>query len=163
MTQVISPTPGRIVWFNPAPHDGIAAISGQPLAAIVCGVHHDRLVNLAVFDSYGNSQQRSNVHLVQPGDAVPDFAHATWMPYQVGQAAKTEVAQAIADVAISAATMAISVAQESASTEPSAIFAETTGTSASEIGLVNDQITDSVTQSPAAEESAPSSSDPAQA
>lgn len=145
MTQIISPTPGRIVWFNPTPHDGIATLNGHPLAAVVSGVHNDRLVNLAVFDAYGNAQQRSNVHLVQPGDAVPDFAHATWMPYQVGQAAKTQVAVAVADAAISTASIAVAVAQEA--------VADT----------VNDQITDSVTQSPAAEESAPSSSEPAQA
>jgi hypothetical protein len=169
---IIPPSVGRIVWFNPAPHDGLATLNGHPLAAIVAGVHNDRLVNLAVFDAYGNSQQRSNVQLVQPNEERPNHAHATWMPYQVGQAAKTEVAQAVADVAISAATMAISVAQESASTEPSTIFAETDGTSASETGLVNDQITDSVTQSPAVEtsrledtgtynsEAAPSSSEP---
>jgi hypothetical protein len=122
MTQVISPTPGRVVWFKPAPHDGIGTLNGQPLAAIVAGVHDDRLVNLAVFDAYGNSQQRSGVTLVQPGDEVPaGGGYATWMPYQVGQAAKTQAAVAVADVAISAASIAVAVAQdvvaETASTE----------------------------------------------
>lgn len=158
MTQVISPTPGRIVWFNPAPHDGLATLNGHPLAAIVAGVHNDRLVNLAVFDAYGNSQQRSNVHLVQPGDAVPDFAHATWMPYQVGQATKHQAVEAAVFDALTTGTGIVQTA-----IDPSAIFAETDGTSASEVGLVNEQITDSVTQSPAAEEAAPSSSEPAQA
>lgn len=154
MTQVISPTPGRIVWFNPAPHDGLATMNGHPLAAIVAGVHNDRLVNLAVFDAYGNTQQRSSVQLVQPGDAVPDSAHATWMPYQVGQAAKTQAATAVADVAIATASIAVAIAQD--------VVADT----------VNDQITDSVTQSPVVEaprledtgtyntEAAPSSSEP---
>ena len=72
MSAVITPTPGRIVWFHPAPHDGMAQLNGQPLAAIVAGVHHDRLVNLSVFDAYGNTQQRSNVTLVQPIDTLPD-------------------------------------------------------------------------------------------
>jgi hypothetical protein len=158
MTQVISPTPGRIVWYTPAPHDGIGQIAGQPLAAIVAGVHSDRLINLAVFDAYGNTQQRSNVTLVQPGDAVPDSAHATWMPYQVGQAAKH---QAVETAVLDALTTGTGVVQTAI--DPSAIFAETDGTSASEAGLVNEQITDSVTQSPAADEAAPSSSEPAQA
>jgi hypothetical protein len=146
MTQIISPTPGRIVWFYPAPHDGIATLYNQPLAAIVAGVHHDRLINLAVFDAYGNTQQRSNVTLVQPGEDWGDSAHATWMPYQVGQAAKhhgTGVMQKAID--------------------PSAIFTETDGASAPEADLVNEQITDSAAQSPAADEAAPSSSEPAQA
>lgn len=83
MSDIIKPTPGRVVWYYPTAHDGIAQLNGQPLAAIVAGIHNDTLVNLAVFDAYGNTQQRSNVHLVQPGEAAPDHAHAAWMPYQV--------------------------------------------------------------------------------
>jgi len=84
MSEKIIPTVGRIVWFTPADHDGIGRLNGQPLAAIVAGVHSDNLVNLAVFDAYGNTQQRSNVRLVQPGEATPDGApYAAWMPYQV--------------------------------------------------------------------------------
>ena len=90
MTQLIHPTPGRVVWYYPTPEDGIARLKGQPLAAIIAGVHSDRLVNLAVFDSYGNAQQRSYVKLAQPDEERPNFAHATWIPYQIGQAAKTE-------------------------------------------------------------------------
>lgn len=92
MTTIITPTPGRVVWFYPAEHDGIGRLGGQPLAAIVAGVHNDRLVNLAVFDAYGNTQQRSNVPLVQPSDAnrPAGGAWAEWMPYQIGQAAKTQ-------------------------------------------------------------------------
>lgn len=86
MTQIIPPTPGRVVWYWPSAADGIASMSGAPLAAIVAGVHSDRLVNLAVFDFYGNAQQRSNVRLVQPDDAIPDFAYASWMPYQINAA-----------------------------------------------------------------------------
>lgn len=160
MTQVIAPTPGRIVWFHPAPHDGIATLNGQPLAAIVAGVHSDRLINLAVFDAYGNTQQRSNVHLVQPGDETPDSAHATWMPYQVGQAAKH---QAVETAVVDAPIIGPGIGFMPTAIDPSAIFADADGTSASEAGLVNEQITDSVTQSPAADEAAPSSSEPAQA
>jgi hypothetical protein len=158
MTQVISPTPGCIVWYTPAPHDGIATRNNQPLAALVADVHNDRLVNLAVFDSYGNTQQRSNVTLVQSGDAVPDSAHATWMPFQVGQAAKH---QAVETAVLDALITGTGVVQ--AAIDPSAFFAETDGASASEADLVNEQITDSVAQSPAADEAAPSSSEPAQA
>lgn len=115
MTQVISPTPGRIVWYYPSENDGIGRLNGQPLAAIVAGVHNDNLVNLAVFDAYGNSQQRSSVHLVQPGEDVPNNAHATWMPYQINAAGITAAEVPSADM-----------------------FAETDGTSASETGLVTD-------------------------
>jgi hypothetical protein len=168
MTKVISPTPGRIVWFYPAPHDGIATLNNQPLAAIVAGVHSDHLVNLAIFDAYGNTQQRSNVTLVQPGEDAPNHAHATWN-------------QAVEKVILDALTTGTCVVQKNLTpgastymlttgtgvvqkaTDPSAFFAETDGTSASEAGLVSEQITDSVAQSPAAGEAAPSSSEPAQA
>ncbi len=161
MTQVISPTPGRIVWFYPAPHDGIGRIGGQPLAAIVAGVHNDRLINLAVFDAYGSTQQRSNVELVQPDTTTPDGgAYATWMPYQVGQAAKH---QAVETAVVDAPIIGPGIGFMPTAIDPSAIFADADGTSASEAGLVNEQITDSVTQSPAADEAAPSSSEPAQA
>lgn len=113
MTQIIPPTPGRVVWFYPADHDGIARLNGQPLSGQVAGVHHDRLVNLCVLDAYGNPQARTSVTLVQPGDDVPaGGAYATWMPYQIGQAAKTEVAKAVADVAISTASVAVAIAQD---------------------------------------------------
>lgn len=133
MSAVITPTPGRVVWYYPAPHDGIGQLNGYPLAAIVAGVHNDNLVNLAVFDAYGNSQQRSNVHLVQPGDAVPDSAYVSWMPYQVGQAAKH---QAVETAVIDALTTGTGIVQTAV--DPSTIFAETDGTSASETGLVTD-------------------------
>ena len=141
MTQVISPTPGRIVWFHPAPHDGIATLNGQPLAAIVAGVHNDRLVNLAIFDAYGNTQQRSNVQLAQPGDDVPNNAYAAWMPYQVGQAAKH---QAVETAVLDALTTGTGIVQTAI--DPSAIFAETDGTSASETGLLTDDAAPSSTE-----------------
>lgn len=133
MTQVISPTPGRVVWYYPAEHDGIGRLNGQPLAAIVAGVHNDNLVNLAVFDAYGNSQQRSNVTLVQPDEDRPNHAHATWMPYQVGQAAKH---QAVETAVVDALTTGTGIVQTAV--DPAAFFAETDGTSASETGLVTD-------------------------
>jgi hypothetical protein len=153
-----------MVWFYPADHDGIGRLSGQPLSGQVAAVHNDRLVNLCVLDAYGNPQARTNVTLVQPNDAKPDgAAHATWMPYQVssagvGQAAKH---QAVETAVLDALTTGTGVVQTAI--DPSAFFAETDGASASEADLVNEQITDSVAQSPAADEATPSSSEPAQA
>ncbi len=133
--NLIPPSPGRIVWFYPAEHDGIGRLNGQPLAAIVAGVHNDRLVNLAVFDAYGNTQQRSNVDLIQPDTTKPDGgSYATWMPYQIGQKAKTEQLQAqITPPPV---------------VNADAMFAETDGTSASETGLVSESVEELNTQSP---------------
>lgn len=80
---VYPPTPGRIVWYYPGPHDGILRGPDEPLAAIVVKVWGDRMVNLAVFDSNGNLHQRPSVALVQEGDEKPEGgAYCTWMPYQ---------------------------------------------------------------------------------
>lgn len=89
MSAVITPTPGRIVWYWPSVNDGVPSLPGQPLAAIVASVHTDRRVNLSVIDSYGNHHARGNVSLIQPDDIRPQpgsFNFAEWMPYQIGAA-----------------------------------------------------------------------------
>lgn len=89
---MIQPTPGRMVWYRPNGSDtGVAHYSGDaPLAATVTHVWSDRCVNLTVFDSAGTPHARTSVPLVQDGDTAPGFAYCEWMPYQKGQAAKTE-------------------------------------------------------------------------
>jgi hypothetical protein len=50
---------------------------------------NDCLVNLSVFDSNGTPFSRTSVPLVQEGEAKPEHGYfCSWMPYQVGQAAK---------------------------------------------------------------------------
>lgn len=90
MTQSISPTPGRILWYTPAFSEGLGQLGGQPLAAIIVGVHGDSFVNLSVFDTYGNPHSRTNVFLRQPGEdkPAPGYAFAEWMPYQVAQSTR---------------------------------------------------------------------------
>src|SRR5688572_2688793 len=90
---IIRPTIGRIVWYWREPvHDKDA----QPEAAIVTHVHTDSLVNLAVFDRDGGACGVRLVVLRQPGEGVPTVSYAEWMPFQQGQAAKTEALEAAA-------------------------------------------------------------------
>lgn len=85
---MITPTNGRIVWFSPANY------TGDPLAAIVCHVHSDRMVNLLVIDSGGQTVAVTSVPLLQDDDRPPaGQRYCQWMPYQKGQAAKTEELQ----------------------------------------------------------------------
>lgn len=93
---MIKPTVGRVVWFHPnnvsPTNDGI-----QPLAALVAYVWGDTLVNIAGFDSNGLPFARTSVILVQDDSPVPLTGGAPWcewMPYQKGQAAKTEALEA---------------------------------------------------------------------
>jgi len=91
---MIKPTVGRVVWFHPA----FVPDSGDEitLAAIICAVHTNTLVNLAVFNASGNSNGREFVLLYQGSDEPtrptrPAMDYCEWMPYQIGQAAKHEV------------------------------------------------------------------------
>ncbi|WP_454627750.1 hypothetical protein [Bradyrhizobium cenepequi] len=94
---MIKPTVGRVVHFIPHRTDKLA-FSDQPLAALVTYVHSDTMVNLAVFDSNGNSHGRTSINLEQdtPLDGLTG-SFCRWMPYQTGQAAKTERLQAQLD------------------------------------------------------------------
>lgn len=88
---MIKPSIGRVVWYYPG---GLQAVlqNVQPQPAIVCYVHGDRMVNLAIFSPSGLQYSAISVPLVQEGDNTPDHAFACWMPYQIGQAKKHESA-----------------------------------------------------------------------
>lgn len=86
---MITPTVGRVVWFyRYLPSQGHKG----PLAAMVAQVHGDRLVNLMVVNADGTTRPYTNIQLMQQEDGLerPTLDYCEWMPYQVGQAAKTE-------------------------------------------------------------------------
>jgi hypothetical protein len=84
---MIKPTVGRVVWFRILPE-------AREQAAVVCYVHDDRMVNLVVFDMNGVPYSACSVKLLQDDDEAPKYQHCLWMPYQKGQAAKTEALEA---------------------------------------------------------------------
>lgn len=88
---MIKPTVGRVVWFY-------KYSSGQghkgPLAAHVAKVYDDTCVNLMVIDEGGTPRSETSVLLVQEDGEAPTSDYCTWMPYQKGQAAKTEQLEA---------------------------------------------------------------------
>ncbi|KUY74572.1 hypothetical protein WI25_01480 [Burkholderia cepacia] len=72
----------------------------QPLAAIVTYVHGPRSVNLALFDALGRNHAFTSVRLLQDDDkGSDDEPFAEWMPFQKGQAAKTEEAEKALEIA----------------------------------------------------------------
>lgn len=103
--SVIKPTVGRVLLYWPAAHDiaaGMFAYEGsdQPFAATVTFVHGDRMVNLSVADHNGAIHEKRSVTLLQEGDQAngPNgkAGYAEWMPFQKGQAAKTEALESAA-------------------------------------------------------------------
>ena len=96
----IDPTVGRVVWYHRGARAGFTGhhYEDQPLAAHVAYVNADGTVNLMVVSAHGVPFGVMNVPLVQDGEPVPADAEfsagwAEWMPYQKGQAAKTEALQ----------------------------------------------------------------------
>ena len=86
---MIKPTIGRVVWYYP---DGKAqfAIGVQPYAALIAFVHSDDCINVAYFDANGVAKSNTSVKLLQEGEETPEGCFCVWMPYQVGQAARTQ-------------------------------------------------------------------------
>jgi hypothetical protein len=96
---MIKPTVGRVVWFTPSIYarDHAPLDPRQPLAAIVAYVWHDRMINVAFFDQNGVAHNATSVTLLQDDDLKPEHGYfASWMPYQKGQAAKTEALETAA-------------------------------------------------------------------
>jgi hypothetical protein len=83
---MITPTNGRIVWIMHLSYE-------QPLAAIITKVHSFDLINVCAFGPDGVPAPLPKVRLVHDradSDINVAIPYAVWMPYQKGQAAKTE-------------------------------------------------------------------------
>jgi len=87
----IIPTVGRMVHY--IPQTNTARMPGQPCAAVIAAVLDENTINLTAFDANGFPYGVQNVMLYH-GDpeaqTPPEVGYAQWMPYQQGQAAKTE-------------------------------------------------------------------------
>jgi hypothetical protein len=99
MSDFITPTVGRVVWFYPPSNSIETGFSGpaegEPLAAIIARAWNDSMVNLTVFDASGRPHPRTSVPLVQEDKIAPRGNYCTWMPFQKGQArAQAAVAEA---------------------------------------------------------------------
>lgn len=106
----ITPTIGRMMWLHPngvKQDQDVTGIGCQhpdgsectaPLPAIVVKVNDTggKRVNVAAFTHSGKPRRFLNVPIVQDGEKPPERkeVYLTWMPYQIGQAAKTEALQA---------------------------------------------------------------------
>lgn len=83
---MIQPTVGRMVWY----WERKGFRQEQPMGAIIAFVHSPEKVNLTVSRASGETFAVQAVELWQGDGPQPQQAHCQWMPYQVGQAAKTE-------------------------------------------------------------------------
>lgn len=85
---MIKPTIGRVVWYWAIKPE---SDKEQPMAAMVCFVHSDTMVNLVVHDYNGDSAGVKSVFLYQGEGEKPESNYCEWMPYQIGQAKKETV------------------------------------------------------------------------
>jgi hypothetical protein len=94
---MIDPTVGQVVWFYPMGNDRNLLKTPEnleePLAAIIAAVKEPPLISLMVIDFHGHNHSFHTVVLFQgeEGEKVPDRSFAVWMPFQIGQAKKTEI------------------------------------------------------------------------
>jgi len=87
-SNMIKPTIGRVVLVNRGKSD-------QREPALVSYVHNDRCINVGGFDSNGQPFSLCSLQLLQDDDKpMNPGSFAEWMPYQKGQAAKTEELEA---------------------------------------------------------------------
>jgi hypothetical protein len=95
---VIPPTVGRVVLVKDR-HQ--CEDKTQPEVGFITFVHNDTCINVAGFDHYGGHFSLTSLTLIQDGVETPEHitVRAEWMPYQKGQAAKTEAAEAAAKAA----------------------------------------------------------------
>lgn len=90
----IPPTVGRVVLYKPKPSEGLSPDDSGFCAAVIAYVQRDGMVNLCVIMGNGATTPRTSVPLVQEGGEVPGpGGYCCWMPYQLGQAARTEAAE----------------------------------------------------------------------
>jgi hypothetical protein len=86
---MITPTIGRMVWYWP--HGREVPEGTQPFSAQIAYVHSVDVINIGYLDANGESHNAMGVRLLQEGEApFARTAYCEWMPYQKGQAAKTE-------------------------------------------------------------------------
>ena len=96
---MIKPSVGRVVLFHPSAYFAVArAAPGEPLPALVARVWSDTMINVGGFDANGGTFAASSVRLCQTDEDVAQaksegISYAEWMPYQKGQAAKTEAVE----------------------------------------------------------------------
>ena len=91
---LITPTIGRVVHYYPEEWEvAYLGFARGEHTALIVAVHGDRMINVVVFDRQGNMFKRPSIPLLQEGDPAICGCHCEWMPYQKGQAAKTEEAE----------------------------------------------------------------------
>lgn len=85
---MIYPTIGRVVLVTRPGNT-----SGQPEPALISHVWGDRMINVGGFGCNGVPFAETSITLLQDDD-IGNGRYAEWMPYQKGQAAKTEALEA---------------------------------------------------------------------
>lgn len=90
---MIKPTVGRVVWVHRSTGHQEATErhpTVQPEVGLITYVHDDATVGVVGFDRYGDKFASPSLPLFQGAGAAPELPYCEWMPYQKGQAAKTE-------------------------------------------------------------------------
>lgn len=86
---MIKPTVGRVVWVQRSHNNP----SGAPQVGLITYVHDDVTVGVVGFDRHGDKFSFVSLPLFHGEGEAPAVDYCERMPYQKGQAAKTEALQ----------------------------------------------------------------------
>lgn len=93
----IHPSNGRVVLYSPPAGHPLRQTYGDALwMAMICHVWSDGVINIILTRPDGVQEPHHNVTLLQEGEVSTAEEWCEWMPFQKGQAAKTEAAEALA-------------------------------------------------------------------
>lgn len=87
---MITPTVGRVMWYKPYDHESNINDRAVPFVAHVCYVWQPDMINALVIDHQGNAVPHTSIPVWQGDFEDCPEGSCCWMPYQKGQAAKTE-------------------------------------------------------------------------
>lgn len=115
----MKPTVGRKVYFYSTAGHRAACDAGtdQPFDATIIFVQGDDSVNIMATNHTGDMQPILGVMFQGLGMAVPNGAHAAWMPYQLVQAEAVTQSQAVEVPAAPIPTLTEAVANAAAPAE----------------------------------------------
>lgn len=88
----IEPTVGRVLWYYPQFHRD--EMGREPLSASIAAVNNNGTVNIGFLSQLGVHHNALEVPIWDGQGPRPIYAYCEWMPYQKGQAAKTEALEA---------------------------------------------------------------------
>lgn len=84
---MITPTVGRTIYYKPRTSE-VLYVHDQPWICFITHINADGTINVYALNEVGQPIAKNHMTLAQDRDPVEGEVY--WMPYQVGQASKSQ-------------------------------------------------------------------------